>query len=113
MSDKDQSSTSFATKERILSTPWTPHPSDDCHVSPADFYTAWRVVRRTFPTLPDDPRVAARWASLLAHGALDARAEPDLVAEVLSLLLEAAKVRVQSVESRGLSPWDLCNNLSG
>ncbi|GAQ88025.1 ARM repeat superfamily protein [Klebsormidium nitens] len=62
-----------------------------CEDDAIDFYTAWRVVRRTFPTLPDDPRVAARWASLLAHGALDARAEPDLAAEVLSLLLEAAK----------------------
>jgi hypothetical protein len=59
---------------------------------PPDFYTAWRVIRRTIPTLPQDPSVAATWAELLGHGALDARAEPGPAAEVLALLWEAAKV---------------------
>lgn len=61
-------------------------------MSHADFYIAWRVIRRTFPDLLQDPGVAARWAALLSHGALDARAEPVPAAEVLSLLMDRAKV---------------------
>lgn len=78
---------------------------------PPDFYTAWRVIRRTLPTLPQDPSVAATWAKLLGHGALDARAEPGPAAEVLALLWEAAKVRAFSSSCFGVymlfDPLDL------
>lgn len=57
-----------------------------CGVDHLDFYGAWRVVVKIHPKLPKTPTIAAKWVSLLAHGALDAlvRSGPVPVARPLA-----------------------------
>ena len=63
-----------------------------CEADALDFYKAWPIICRNFPTLPTArPVVAKHWVALLAHGQLDAKAFPDRAAALIDLLWLAAK----------------------
>ena len=62
-----------------------------CEADALDFYKAWPVVCKQFPTIPKDrPAVAEQWVALLGHGHLDARAYPERAAAIIDLLWLAA-----------------------
>jgi hypothetical protein len=82
---------------------------DLCAAGEVDWYTAWRVVARSHPTLPGTgtgagsvPRtaLAAAWVRLLAGGARDATTHPDKAAAVVDLLWSATEHPAPEVWSR-------------
>ncbi|GBG74933.1 hypothetical protein CBR_g19447 [Chara braunii] len=64
-----------------------------CHDDAIDFYTAWRVISKTIPSLPWDPIIAPSFCKFMRYGAMDAAAYPYLAQRVLQLLFEAASRR--------------------
>ena len=63
-----------------------------CEADALDFYTAWPIICRSFPTLPRERALIAKsWVALLAHGQLDAKSFPERAAALIDLLWLAAK----------------------
>lgn len=61
-----------------------------CHDDAIDFYSAWKVVQRLYPTLPGFSNLlASKWVGLLAYGALDVAVVPDKAVAVVQLLWAA------------------------
>ncbi|CAI7830149.1 unnamed protein product [Closterium sp. NIES-54] len=71
-------------------TPPCPHPLRTAPPTP-DFFTAWKVVARSHPSLPAHPITAARWCHLLQSAALDAAAYPDATRGIMEGLWEASR----------------------
>ena len=63
-----------------------------CEADALDFYAAWPIVCRIFPTLPRERLLVAKsWVALLAYGQLDAKAFPERAAALIDLIWLAAK----------------------
>ncbi|CAI7769478.1 unnamed protein product, partial [Closterium sp. NIES-53] len=62
-----------------------------CAADAVDFFTAWKVVARSHPSLPAHPITAARWCHLLQSAALDAAAYPDATRGIMEGLWEASR----------------------
>ncbi|GJP60207.1 hypothetical protein CLOP_g17418 [Closterium sp. NIES-67] len=62
-----------------------------CAADAVDFFTAWKVVARSHPSLPTHPITAACWCHLLQSAALDAAAYPDATRGIMEGLWEAAR----------------------
>ncbi|KAL6778904.1 hypothetical protein ACKKBF_B04115 [Auxenochlorella protothecoides x Auxenochlorella symbiontica] len=80
-----------------------------CAADVLEFYSAWRAVVVFLPTLPTADGTAAEWLDLMAHGALDAAAEPEVVGGILDALWLATQHRSAAVRLaalRSLAAYD-------
>ncbi|CAK9278843.1 unnamed protein product [Sphagnum jensenii] len=66
-----------------------------CKDDSIDFYTAWLVLSKLFPSLPSDPIVAESLCEFIGHGSLDAAAYPQAAATLIGYLYEACSRLVE------------------
>eukprot|EP01025_Chloroclados_australasicus_P020234 TRINITY_DN212_c2_g1_i5.p1 TRINITY_DN212_c2_g1~~TRINITY_DN212_c2_g1_i5.p1 ORF type:complete len:1026 (-),score=120.84 TRINITY_DN212_c2_g1_i5:1003-4080(-) len=87
-----------------------------CEDDAIEFYSAWRVVHRLFPSPPVSAAVFRKMVDLLRFGALDAANLPDQAASVVDLLWlcacsDDAKVRKASIKSLGAYSLEILDQI--
>ncbi|CAI5515018.1 unnamed protein product, partial [Closterium sp. Naga37s-1] len=81
----------IAPSQPITSSPCPSRFNPSQSTTTSDFFTAWKVVSRSHPSLPAHPITAARLCHLLQSAALDAAAYPNATRGIMEGLWEAAR----------------------
>eukprot|EP00890_Picochlorum_soloecismus_P001433 jgi/Picsp_1/2290/NSC_05754-R1_protein resurrection1 len=92
-----------------------------CQSRILDFYKAWRVISKKWPTLPDNDVVAASWISLMAEGLGTKSSRQEQFSEMSAGIAESiwvatghssATVRAQAYDALSMADWDELEELN-